>query len=293
MDQREERERQESGGLEYADDVPNSSSEASVPWGDDVIQDQEMLGLGLVVYLPLHILICIGCKTVVDPKGIYDHVRGDRPSVQVTKSYCLSLEKRFSLTPKAGLEAKRPLLRSAIPCLKIREGLVRCTECNHAMEHKRSFHGAHSCTNSTIVSSLASQSFFPHEHQGRYFGVTLPTQPREEHPVDVVQAFKDAFPNPSPANVPIRLPDDAREANHFLATQNWIPALDGLTGGEIEDVIKGANPDLRPLVSAAITRYIFRVAKGLEDIGSHSPRVSMGSYTGLAFVHQSLVSRDR
>lgn len=257
--------------------------EVSIPWDDDIVQDGDMSHYGFIVHRSLHILICIGCKTVVDPKEIHSHMHDCHPHIRITKDYCESLKKRFSLTPKADLVRMRPPLRRAIPCLELKEGLVRCTGCNRAMEHERSFLGAHSCDQFTIVGGVG-QAFFPHQHHGGFFGVTVPTRQREEQPVDLVQAIKAAFPDPRPANVPITLPLNPRDAHHFLATQDWISALDNLTGAQIRFAVREVNKPLRLLVSGAINRYIARVAEVLRVSTTHSARVAMGSYTGLVFI---------
>ena len=255
---------------------------ATIPWDDHTVQNQKMRQLGLVVYRPLHILICIKCKSVINPDHIYSHVRRDLPHAEITPQYCERLSTKFGLTPRSRLE--RPSgPRSAIPCLQLREGYAYCEGCGYAAKCVRTLTSKHATCPGFGVKTGFAQSFFPHSNQGGYFAVTVPPPQRDSRPVDLVQRLKDAFPDPNPADVPIALPENPRDSNHFLHVQRWVPTLNRLTGAEIQFVTSEANPTLRGLVSNAIDRYMSTVDKSLTDDSSHSIRVAMGSYNGLVF----------
>lgn len=251
-----------------------------IPWGDDTVQDEEMLRYGLVVYLPFKILICIACQTVIDPKYIFSHVHKDQPRAGVTKAYCLELAQRFSLTPKHQLNPPSTLTK-AIPCLELKEGYVYCTGCNRAMEHDRSLKSTHTCSGFEIKKGFA-QAFFPRAHQGGYFAVTVPPRRPDVQPMDLVQILKDTFPDPNPADRVITLPKNPPEGNHFLEMQGWVQTLNGLTGAQIQYAVREVNTDLRLLVSRSIAKYMSKVDSDL--VGTrHSMRVAMASYNELVF----------
>jgi predicted Fe-S protein YdhL (DUF1289 family) len=236
-----------------------------------------MARYGLVINRLLKIAICIGCKTVVDPKFIYNHVHKDQRQANLTKTYCEALPGRFSLTPKTLLEPPSAL-RPAIPCLELKDGYVYCTGCNRAMEHERSLKATHRCRTFEIKKGFA-QAFFPHSHQGGYFAVTLPPRRHDAQPVDTVQLLKNMFQDPPPQDVPIALPANPRDANHFLELKEWVPTLGGLTGSEIQFAVRDINPALRELISDSLKRYMTKVEEALTP-KSRSVEVVMGSYTG-------------
>ena len=254
-----------------------------IPWDDDTFQDKDMRLHGLVAYTPLHILICVDCHSVVDPDLIRLHVRRHHRRTSISHEYCLGLRNKFSLTPKARLKGPSTP-RPAIPCLELKEGYVYCTGCNHAMEHMRSLKTKHSCVGFEIKECFA-QTFFPHIHQGGYFPVTVSPQRRELQPVDFVQTLNNAFPNPNPENLPIALPENPRDANHFLELQGWVPTLCGCTGAELWIATREINPDVRSLVSGSIKEYMSKVDYDLSNPKNHTVQCAMASYTGLVSSH--------
>ena len=259
-------------------DSAPGKKEITVPWDSDTFQDPEMRKYGLVVNLPLHILLCIGCKSAIDPDRVYAHVRREQRHVDITRGYCDSLKRRFTLTPRRLL--RRPsTLRKAIPCLQVKEGYAYCSVCYHACALDRSLQSKHrTCPGHRVKHGLA-QAFFPRSHNGGYFAVTLPPPEPSRRPIDLAQRLRDSFPDPSPADVPIELPPNPRDSNHFLEMQQWVPTLDGLTGAEVHFATREANPLLRASVRDALGRYMDAVDESLKH-STHAMRVAMGSYNG-------------
>ena len=252
--------------------------EIVVPWDDNTFQDSKMRKYGLVVYLPLHILLCVGCKSAIDPNCTYAHVRREQRHVNITKSYCDSLKGRFTLTPRRLI--RRPTtLRSAVPCLQVKEGYAYCSVCYHACAHDRTIRSNHNACPGHRVEHGLAQTFFPKSHNGGYFAVTMPPPEPSRRPIDLAQRLRDSFPDPSPADVPIELPPNPRDSNHFLEMQQWVPTLDGLTGAEVHFITREANPLLRASVRDALGRYMDAVDESLKH-STHAMRVAMGSYNG-------------
>lgn len=286
-----------SSGLEYAEDISRDRGGHSqpvrvsdddgegkrvgvrVPFDSDTVQDEEMRKYGLVAYPPLGIIMCISCQSVINPMEIYNHIRADQRGSRVGKTYCAQLSQRFSLKPKAFLKPPSAL-RSAVPCLDLREDYSCCTNCNRATEHSSSLTSspAHKCANFQVRKGFA-QAFFPNAHQGGFFGVTLPPKPRDAQPVDIVQTLEDSFPDLDPADLPIALPENPRDGNHFLSIQGWVPALNGLSGAQVWSIVRTINQDVRNKVSKSIDKYLGDIHAALKET-DQSMRVSIGSYTG-------------
>ena len=252
--------------------------EIVVPWDDDTVQDPDMRKYGLVVYRPLHILLCVGCKSVINPDHIHTHVRREQRHVDITKAYCDSLKARFRLTPKSLL--RRPSIpKRAIPCLQVKENYAYCSVCNRAFAHSRTLRSKHStCPGHRVEHGLA-QTFFPRSHHGGYFAVTMPPSEPRPRLTNLAQRLRNSFPDPDPVDVPITLPPNPRDSNHFLEMQQWVPTLDGLTGAEVQFIAREVNPLLRTSVRDTLGRYMDAVDESLRH-STHAMRVAMGSYNG-------------
>lgn len=166
-----------------------------------------------------------------------------------------------------------------------------CTVCNHAVERLRTLKSNHiTCPGFEIKEGFA-QTFFPRSHHGGYFAVTVPPQRRDPRPVNLVQRLKVMFPDPNPANVPMNLPENPADSNHFLSMQKWVPTLNGLTPAEIRFATREVNPDLRELVSGAVGGYMREIDESLAKNSTHQMRVAIGSFTGLVSLLSSPLVR--
>lgn len=264
------------------DDKGKKPAVIVAPADDDCVDDEVMKQYGIVAYPPLRILLCTTCHSVINPKDIYRHLRSELSEKFVGKTYCKQLVERFALQPKESLKPPSTL-RSAIPYLELKEGYVCCTNCNRATEHLSSLKSAHNCTNFEVRKGPV-QAFFPNAHQGGFFGVIAPPKPRDVQPSDIDQVLEENFPDLDPANLPIALPENPRDGNHFLTLQGWVPALNGLNGAQIWFVARVIHKNLRNIVSESTEKYMGETYEALRR-ATHPMTVSIGSYTG--FVHLS------
>ena len=253
-------------------------SDIVVPWDKDTFQDEEMARYGIAVYIPLHILTCTTCKLVIDPWDIDSHIHKDLPHAKVDKAYCKRLRERFSLVERYKLRPPATL-RPAIPNLRLYHNCHSCSVCFHAFKTRHSLITKHHCPNSSVIFGYA-QAYFPYSHQGALFAVTLPPSPPADlEEVDFVEALKSKYRDPDPEVLPIVIPQDPRDTNHFLKLENWGGVVQGLSGHLLWNTVRTANQSLRDMVYRSVEKYVNDVNDELGKKHTFRWGQAIGSYS--------------
>lgn len=264
------------------------TADITIPWDKYTIQDDKMARLGIAAYTPLGILTCIKCKSVIDPCNIYTHIRGELPHADVDKDYCQSLRERFSLIEAH--ELKPPTtLRPAIPNLQLHHNYSYCSVCCHAYQREHSLMTKHHCPHFSVRSGCA-QAYFPFYHHGGFFAVAKPLPPPTDQGVDFVEVLKSKYRDPVPADLPIDIPENPRDSNHFLSHRNWGGIVKGLCGRQLWDAVRTANQNLRGAIRHSVDWYVNDVNGKLKTEHPDVWGDAIGSYTMCVSCMPSVIS---
>ena len=252
-------------------------------FGPETLQDDKMQLLGMGLNVEHKAVICSICHIAVPPKKLYDHFglanhhpakdfqTGQRLSF-FTRSFCTKFIKDHQLpeafeTPKTIIEA--------IPGLTVRLEMMTCSHCGYA-----------AVTNDTLVrhrkNCAQGQTFkgpaqsFNASRIKENFGVKLPP-PSDPNPLDAALLFHQQFASDPYTALPIQASCHPRELDIFLAQENWLGEVVGMTGQEITELARKARPDLRERVKESVLRYALSVVTELQGTES-AIRLAMGDY---------------
>jgi hypothetical protein len=260
------------------EDIPHTpvAPSRSAPLTEDTIQTDQMGKAGIIVNSALRVVICLGCRAVVKPAVIYEHVaRGH--SLPVSRDFCQGLAKTHNLHKEPTRPGK---VIEAIFGLDITPDYWSCDNCGAAFQTEVSVARHHrenlDCHSATHTQRLA-QSYAPTSNR-MFFGVTLPATPPSLLGPNPVSLVKNAY-SPTPFQ---ELPIQAigfRDANHFLTIEKWSDYVAGMTGEGIHAIVRESEPELRVLVKKIVLAY---AKEAVGDLGSaeNAVKVAIGDYNG-------------
>ena len=243
---------------------------------EETIQTEAMKKVGIVVNTANHIVICLGCRAAIRPANLYSHIARVH-SLAVDHSFCEGLIERYKLHK----EPVRPgNIVEAIYGLDTFSDYFSCNNCGAAFQTRASVMRHHKevsdCQSAGHTKRFA-QSY--NSGSGRmFFGVTLPEPPATDLGPDPVSLIKSSFsPTPFQA-VPIQA-IGFRDANHFLAVENWADHVDGMTGEDVYHIVREREPGLRERVRGIVLSYANDAVDALGN-KQHSIKVAIGDYNG-------------
>lgn len=254
----------------------SNSPPREAPLTEDTVQTEEMQKAGIIVNTAMRIVICLGCRSVIQPASIYSHISRSH-SLPMTRRLCEKLTSTYKLH-------KNPLrpgkIVNAIYGLDIFPDYMSCDNCGAAFQkdgsmtrHRRESSDCHSATHARrYAQSYASNS-------GRmFFGVTLPPDPRPDTHADPIALLKKSY-SPTPFHaIPIKV-IGFRDANHFLSIEKWLEYVEGMTGEQIWHIVRENEPDLREFVKGVVDSYAKEAVKSLGS-ADNSVKVAIGDYNG-------------
>jgi len=255
-------------------------------FGLETQQDDKMKQLGIGINLHHKVIICTVCHSAVIPSKLYDHIRKPRHHNKkdfrknhrldfATREFCRQLVKENPLSDNP-LSCRPTSVVPALPGLLVQMKMSVCGGCNHAFQNSKVIlrHCKKSCPGSKISIGPA-QAFFP-TSKSNYFGVELPPHSNPS-PLDPAALFHRQFTSNPYKDVPIQAAAHPREMKLFLATENWLDVVDGMTGEEIMELVRNAQPALRAKVKDTVSCYISRVVAKLEAT-EPAVKVAVGDY---------------
>ena len=250
--------------------------------------------LGIGVNLDHKLVICIGCNSVVTPKKLYDHVRIPGHHIKkdfhknqrlafATREFCENLVNFHQLVNPP--QSQRPnKIIPAIPGLIICKDMLVCNSCGYAVEHAKSFqrHCRKTCPQAKAFIGPAQK--FISSQQGYYFGVTLPQHPKHSNPnpLDPAVLFSEQFGSDSYVASPVQATIDPREMTLFLNIEKWLVEVEGMTGEQMNDLARAAQPELRDRVRKTVSNYILETVTKLEAT-EHAAQEAIGDYDKCVF----------
>jgi hypothetical protein len=238
-----------------------------IPYGSpDIITSPYLNKINCVVYVPLHILICVICRISVPPKFLQRHRRGsahsDSTSLPKTQINALITEYNL-LQDDVIVDLPDPFL--VVPGIPYSSGL-RCTfpNCHHGRRGGRKQMGKHVIKShqSSIrewdpVSSIVQVLFGSNTTN---YPVILPAVTAAPvNPPDVVQVlFSDYLRLVSQIEAQ-SVPRDSAHLTPFLTTYNWDTVIQGLLPDQIKTWISLPTTwevEFAGLVKAVQTQYL-------------------------------------
>ena len=248
----------------------------SVLLTEETIQTEAMKKVGIVVNTATHVVICLGCRVAIRPTSLSSHIARVH-SLPVDHSFCESLVEKYKLHKEPGRPGK---VVQAIYGLDVFPDYLSCDNCGAAFLTRVSITRHHKeapdCQYAGHMKRFA-QSYNP--GSGRmFFGVTVP----EPSPIDLgpdpVSLIKNSFSPTSFQALPIQA-IGFRDSNHFLAVENWADHVDGLTGEEIQHIVREREPELRERVRGIVLGYANDAVQALGN-EQHAVKVAIGDYNG-------------
>jgi len=261
------------------EDEPNQAGSAGpfLHWTSETIQTPEMEKVGIVVNTTAQVAICLSCKSVVKPKALHKHINYDHHPLAVTREFCSKLVQEYQLIG----EPQRPQsIGLPIFGLPIFLGYISCNTCGAAFQAKPSMvrHAREnpSCSKGSSQKKPV-QAYFPRSNR-MYFAVVPPpttTTPNLD-PVTLIKKFYSPLPFES---IPINPANNFRDANNFLRIEKWEEYVQGMTGEEIQEIIREREPELRESVRLIVKSYARDMIEKL-DTTDHPVKVAIGDYNG-------------
>ena len=266
--------------LEGEEDQTNQTAAdlvARVLWGKDTFQDAEMDKYGFVVNTKWKLAICLGCKTGIDAKGLYDHINNEIKPNKVSYEYCKTVTVKFGLLTRNKLKLPTSVI-PALFSLPITPNMLYCNRCGYAACIRASilrYHVDQACPNSSILHGPA-QTFFPTTRRNFFVVRVPPARAAEPSEVKISTLFKAQFPQLQ-VNPLIAPPSDVRDTNHFLSLGDWFQEVAGLGYDQVHHIARNAQSDLRPLVRESVNSYIEAMNEELSGV-DFAVKVAMGDY---------------
>lgn len=249
--------------------------------------------LRIVINSKVKIMICTVCSSGIPPKSMYDHVRqgshNDRKCFKkgqklafATKEFCNSIIAEYEL----GFQ-KPVAIIPVIPGLPVKDGLFCCETCGYAVQAEKSIkrHQHGECAGNKYFKG-PGQTFLPSSKRD-YFAVTLPPSPHlndgndsasNTNLLDPVFLFEKQFSFNPYENTPIQVISHTRDMNIFLASDNWLTEVKGMTGGEIFAISHKPLPDLRKKVREVVKSYTSSLVEDLAKAAGPAEMLSIGDY---------------
>lgn len=263
------------------DQEAHQSPAAQVEWGEDTIQDSQMLSYGFFINKKWRLVICQTCCSGVAADRLNAHLSQDlkQLGLYVPCGYCTSLIKQYSLLSRSKLRPPTSVI-PAIYGLPIKPNMKYCSNCGYAAVVHASVvrHQQSGCQGFKVLDGPA-QTFFPTTNQD-YFAVEVPdtNQPNLDDPTLVSTLFKAQF-FPEPASDPlITIPSNIHDINHFLTLGNWFEEVEGLTGKEAYHITRNSLPKLHELIWKSVDLYVKERNKELKKESDHAVKTAMGDY---------------
>jgi hypothetical protein len=270
-----------------------AKSTVTLPFGKETLQNPEMKKLGIIINLKYRIAICTLCETTIIPAHLYKHLhckggcldhqdfrKGGRLAF-CNREYCDKLIGDHKLQDPMKLHPKPKAFPTAIPGLPVYFDQYCCDICGSAfkskgvlIKHKKM---VKTCGNAEIIVGPA-QVLSPGSKLG-WIGIKLPSHPSPStNPDNSVMLFNQQFGSDPYSEVnQIQATSHPREMRLFLASENWLAEVEGMTGPEIRELSRSAMPEYQAAVKSAVARYISGLVSELSDVGP-SERLAIGDY---------------
>ena len=255
---------------------------AQIEWGEDTVQDANMLAYGFFINTKWRLAICMTCYSGIGAENLHRHLNHDlkQLGLSVSRNYCTSIVTKYSLLPRSKLIPPTSII-PAIYGLPIESNMQYCSSCGYAAHIRSSIvrhHRLDLCQGSAILSGPA-QTFFPTTNR-EYFAVVVPLakQPKPDAPIPISTLFKSQFLPEIVVDTLITIPSNTRDMNHFLSLGNWFQEVEGLTGKEAHHISRYSQPELRVLVRKSIDLYVKERNKELKELSDNGVKTAMGDY---------------
>ena len=254
----------------------------------------QLLGIGLNI--EHKVVICSTCYIVITPRVLYSHFwtilkkhhtpkdfqLGQRLAF-FTQEFCTKFIKDHQLKE---IESPETTIQ-AIPSLTVCLEMMACSHCGYAAGVKETLQKhLKVCTQGQILKGPA-QTFQNSKTKG-FFRVTLPP-PSNPNPLDAaLLSHQQSASNPYAA-VPIQASHHPQELVIFLAQENWLGEVDGMTGQEITELARKAQLNLKEKVKESVLCYALSTVTKLQSTES-AVRLTMGDYNRWIVSHFPLVT---
>jgi hypothetical protein len=273
------------GSATGTDSGHSSHSTGPLRWGPETIQSPQMEQLGIVINRDHKVVICLVCSSAIIPEKLYEHIhkpghherrdfhRGQRLSF-ATRDFCQLFVRRHKLR-NPNLHQPTTII-PPIFGLPIREGFFCCSKCGYAVQVRPSIyrHQRH-CEGSGITIGPC-QTWFPSSKR-QYFAIQFHNLPNPSDPLGPATLFMEQFAFNPYQDIQIQATAHPRDMNIFLTYENWLEEVQGMTGGQIVEIVRNPLPRLRPLVREAVDQYTSKVVKDLIATGPDQ-RLAIGDY---------------
>ena len=172
-------------------------------------------------------------------------------------------------------------VKTAIFGLLLFSGNLSCNNCGTAFQTKtsilRHLKENPSCTSSSYQ-MRPTQIYFPNS-QRLLFGVTVPPTPSTKHSKDLSLLIKEIY-SPLPFSaIPIKPATSFHDANHFLRVEQWEHHVEGMTGTQIQAVVREREPEQRKIIKPVVEAYARCMVEELTRT-DHAVKVAIGDYNG-------------
>ena len=249
-------------------------------WSEDTVQTETMAQLGICINTVARVIVCIQCAAVVKPLELPGHLAKSHPPILTSAEFSQELANTYDL--RGNVETRPGFIITAIYGLPLIGGYLTCDTCGYACKsektmwrHTRQHEGCKTSRTRPV------QTFRPSSKR-HHFGVSLEPQHAEESTsaaLDPLTYLKSKFAPTPFSDVPIKSPESARDANHFLNLEKWDLYVQGSTGAEIMEVAREREPQLRDEVRTCVERFAADVTMKLGKV-DHEVRAAMADYLG-------------
>jgi len=248
-------------------------------WSQDTVQTDEMARLGICVNTVARVIVCLECRTAVNPSDLHAHIAKNHPSISTTPTVHEGLVETFNLDPKP-VGTRPGSIVTAIYGLELVRGYRSCDDCGYACkvekrlkEHMKQDEGCRSYSERLV------QTYQPKSNR-MYFGVAQdPPGDSDEDPLDPIGYLKKKYV-PAPFSLlPIQSVKNPKERNPFLNMERWDEYIQGKSGADLHFLLRERVPELRQEVRVCMERFVSKGARDLADT-DHESRAAVGDYIG-------------
>ena len=263
---------------ETREDGPAGTEKAG--WSQDMTQTTEMETLGICVNTVARVVVCLSCSSVVKPSELASHLKRLHKVTPPSPTYFERLVDTYNLHEDP-LSSRPGLIINAIYGLPVKDGYYACDTCGSAFRNPRraKMHVKDSRGRCKSFEKRHAQTYLP--SSGRmYFGVDIhPVEDQIDDPLDALRYIKTKFAQPQFRDIPITSPESSADANHFLTIEPWLDLVKNKTGGELHEMVRERQPELRREVRICMERYARAALKELESADNEA-RSTIGDYLG-------------